>query len=59
MEPATRGLDLGQYALRVVGAELHVTDAAGPRADILARRFERDCLEAGGVVRADGGGDDV
>lgn len=59
MEPTTRGFDLRKHTLRVVGAELHVPDTAGPRTHILACGLERDCLEAGGVVWADGGGNDV
>ena len=59
LETAAHGLDLGHDAGRVVGAELLVTDTAGPGAHGVVGRLERDGLEARGVVRADGGGDDV
>lgn len=59
MKPAARSLDLRQHTLCVVGAELHVPDAAGPRTHILARSLERDGFESCGIVRADGGGDDI
>lgn len=59
MEPTARSFHLREHTLRVVGAELHVPDTAGPRAHILACGLERDSLEAGGVVRADGRGNDV
>lgn len=53
-----RGRELVHDAGGVVGAELLVADAAGPGADGVRGRFEGDGFEAGGVVGADGGGDD-
>lgn len=58
LEAAAGGLQLGQDAGGVVGAELLVADAAGPGADGVVGGLEGDGLEAGGVVGADGRGDD-
>lgn len=59
LEAAAGGLELGQDAGGVVGAELLVADAAGPGAHGVVGGLERDGLEARGVVGADGTGDDV
>ena len=59
LETAAHGLDLGNDARSIVGAELLVADAAGPGAHGVVGRLKRHSLEAGRVVRADGGGDDV
>ncbi|KAK1848521.1 hypothetical protein CCHR01_08850 [Colletotrichum chrysophilum] len=56
---AAGGLELGNDAGSVVGAELLVADTAGPGADGVVGGLKRNGLEAGGVVGANGGGDDV
>lgn len=59
MEAPLRCFQLGDYAWGVVRAELHVADAAGPGAHGVVGCFQGDRFEAGGVVGADGGGDEV
>ena len=59
MIAAFRCFELRDDAGGVVGAEFAVADAAGPGAHGRGGRGERDGFEAGGVVWAHGGGDEV
>lgn len=59
MVTAARGLHLRDDAGRIVGAELGISDTARPSAHGVDGGFKGNGFEARGVIRSDGGSDNI